>query len=138
MERSSAFFTNSQPGDALLDALSEQTATRAASKKRRRKTGVLTGFDLVTGGASLVVRLVDAQLEDLAVFAPPPARQEYATAAALAAATSPQDYAFNYAASHPKKALRKLVPRNTTDEVTLRELNLEFANVSGIRHYNFT
>ena len=131
-----SLLTAAHAGDCIVDALADQLARLPRGGKRRRKDPP-PEFDLVPGGASLIVRVVDAQLDDLAGFTPPN-RPEYATSAAIAAGASPQAYSYNYAIANPKpaKALRRLLPKKGPDEAAVATLlNREFATATGIRHY---
>ena len=120
-------------GDCVVDALAE---IAAAAPRKRRKNAPPPDFDLVPGGASLLVRVVDAQLDDLRDFAPP-TRPEYATSAAIAAGADPQAYSFNYAIANPKdkKSAKKLLPKKHEPGDVVALLNREFAEATGIRHY---
>ena len=120
-------------GDCVVDALAE---IAAAAPRKRRKGAPPPDFDLVPGGASLLVRVVDAQLDDLRDFAPP-TRPEYATSAAIAAGADPQAYSFNYAIANPKdkKSAKRLLPKKHEPGDVVALLNREFAEATGIRHY---
>ena len=119
-------------GDCIGAALE---ALRANSDKPRKNAPPPT-FDLVPKGAALLVRVRDAQLDDLDVFAPP-RRLEYVAAAAAAAGVGAQAYSFNYDAAPPpkKKSLRRLLPKKTAEDDLAVALNREFAEATGIRHY---
>ncbi|KAJ8598468.1 hypothetical protein CTAYLR_010107 [Chrysophaeum taylorii] len=117
----------------ILDNVARAAADPKNKKHRAKHDDV--PFDLAPNGESLLVRLIDAQLDDLHT-ASPPTRKEYAVDAAIAARLDTQLYSFNYnAAVPPKKATRKLVPKGISDSDVLDALNKTFAHATGIRHY---
>lgn len=118
--------------DCILDNLDRTWQ----GKKKKKKDRTSSMVDLAGEGQSLVVRLVDAQVEDLQTFTKP-TRKEYAVNAAVAADVEPSAYSFNYNAgpSGTRKPLRKLVPKKLTDDVLHRELTRTFCHATGIRRY---
>lgn len=122
----------SNVADAAVDNLGGPAAATPGSKKR--KPGP---WSLAPNGESLIVRIVDAHLDDdenLSAFHPPD-RKEYAVAAAVAANRPTAAYSFDYGTpTKSKKALHKLAPKGIAAADLHRALNQAFALASGIRH----
>ena len=89
----------------------------------------------VEGGASLLVRLADAQCTHFVRFTPPK-RVDYVAKVCKVCKLDDQDYSFNYEANvPPSKQVRKLLPKNRDPEEWLTGLNKLFARNTKISHY---
>lgn len=120
--------------DCILQNVLEADLARASSGPRRG-SATRHPFALAKSGESLVVRLIDAQLDDLHTFQPP-TRKEYAVRAAAAANFEPQVFSFNYNVANVRRPTRSLLPKGLSDAALHRLLTQAFSHATGIHRYH--